>query len=166
MANTTNSVKGKLEIKKLLKENWVLTLTIITLIISVADSFNIRKFTIPDFSKSNNLIPHTTETIKFKGEGTTGVKFWYKPKDDKNQGYKMHILEDYYVIIKSTHDVKISILDSEGDYIPLVSFMDKNWVFQSPKDDIYTIVFGGNTQAQITIDIPPLSKEENIMEKG
>ena len=42
--------KKKWEIKKLIKENRALTLTILISIISIFDSCNIRKITIPDLS--------------------------------------------------------------------------------------------------------------------
>ena len=164
--NIMNSQRNSLETSKLKKENIILFLTIIvmfgSIIVNILQFFNLKD-TVIDFSKKNNLTPHITNEIQFKGKNTTAVKFRYVPKKNKNQGYKIRILKNQYVVIKSTNDIDVSILDSNGDYVSLVSFKDKNWVFQTSTYDYYIIVFGGNLSTEITIDIPPLSKDKNIM---
>ena len=158
--------KKKLEIKKLIKENIILIFSFIALIISIFDSLNIRSITIPDFSKRNSLTPPHIETkISFKNsETTTAATFWYYPKENKNQGFKLKIVEGHHVLINSSNDIEISVLNSQGDYIPLVSFSKLDWVFKANKTDDYRIVINGELNSKILIDIPPKTKKENIIE--
>jgi len=160
--------KTKWEIKKLKKENVAIIVTIVSLIIGLVfsriDSQNIKKMSIPNVSKSNQLIPHTTRKIRFKNrDKTTAVEFWYNPMKNKNQGYKLRILKNHYILISASNEVDLSILDNKGDFVPLVSFTKLGWVFQANSDNDYTIVIGGENKSEILINIPPLTGEENIM---
>ncbi len=159
-----NDTKDRWELKKIKKEYWYYSILIIMTLWSFGDSFYTRYVSIKDLSKSYNLTPHKAERISFRSKGnTTAAKFWYSPEGKKNKGVVMKILKYQYVVISATHNIKISILDSDGEFIPLVSLAKLNWVFQAPNTDDYTIVIGGKEKSEILIDIPPMTSEENIM---
>ncbi len=157
----------KNRLPKPILEHYQLILNVLFLFLSTIlaiDAIGLRASRLINISKSNHLTPHIVEEIEFpQNTGTTAVKFWYTPERKKNYGIKLKILKDHYVMIKSEHDIKTSILNSSGDFIPLVSFSPLYWIFQAPKNDHYLIVFKGHLKTEVTIDIPPLSKEENVI---
>lgn len=156
--------KKSWEIFHLKASTWVQILTALGLIISIFDSCKIREVRIPDLSMENQLSAHIFQKISFiNKDNTTAAKFWYTPNEGKNQGFRFKILKGHYVLIRATHDIELSILNSNGDFVSLVSFSDLDWVFQAKSTDDYTIVIGGNNKSEILVDIPPITRKENIM---